>query len=383
MPTKKNQLGQYFTTNILLKEKIYDFVLNDPKLILEPCVGRGDLVLFFLYKKRELKFDMYEIDTSIVPLDKIDVESIIYTDFLEVDITKKYVTIIGNPPYIRTKKGNLYVEFTEKCYNLLENGGELVFIVPSVFFKLTSSYKLLNMMMLNGSFTHIYHPHNEKLFENASIDIIIFRYSKNSSNEKKVFYNDEIMYIINSNGLITFTKENSGNSTTFKDIFDIYVGVVTGKEEIYKNIQYGNIEIMNGKNKIDKYIYIENFPTTNLEINNYMLKNKQTLLDRKIRKFTENNWWEWGAARNMKTIEKNMGKNCIYIYNLTRKNEVSYVDKVQYFGGGLIIMIPKIDIDLKKINDYINSSLFRDSFTYSGRFKIGHRCLSNSILPSL
>jgi hypothetical protein len=34
--------------------------------------------------------------------------------FMTQHITKTYKTIIGNPPYVRTKKGNLYIDFTEK-----------------------------------------------------------------------------------------------------------------------------------------------------------------------------------------------------------------------------------------------------------------------------
>ena len=149
-----------------------------------------------------------------------------------------------NPPYVKTKGGNLYIDFTEKCYNLLEECGELIFIIPSDFLKLTSASKLLNTMMNNGTFTHIYHPHNEKMFENASIDIIIFRYCKNNNLEKKLYYNDKLMYITNSNGLITFSTEenNNNNNNYFKDYFDIYVGLVTGKEEVYKNEELGNIE---------------------------------------------------------------------------------------------------------------------------------------------
>ena len=44
----------------------------------------------------------------------------------------------------------------------------------------------------------------------------------------------------------------------FQDYFDIYVGLVTGKEEVYKNEEIGNIEVLNGADKVDKYIYIEN-----------------------------------------------------------------------------------------------------------------------------
>ena len=178
-------------------------------------------------------------------------DKVIYDDFMKQNITKKYKTIIGNPPYVRTKKGNLYIDFTEKCYNLLEDNGELIFIVPSDFLKLTSASKLLNVMMTNGTFTHIFHPHNEKMFENASIDVIVFRYCKNSLIDKKVLYNDKLLYITNSNGLITFGEEENNNSVMFQDYFDIYVGLVSGKEEVYKNEELGNIEVLNGEDKID------------------------------------------------------------------------------------------------------------------------------------
>ena len=36
--------GQYFTTNLFLKSTINNLILNNPKLILEPAMGRGDLV---------------------------------------------------------------------------------------------------------------------------------------------------------------------------------------------------------------------------------------------------------------------------------------------------------------------------------------------------
>lgn len=376
----KHDLGQYFTTNIELKKKVFEFILNNPTNILEPSIGQGDLVKFVI-ERLDVSFDMYEIDKSIKLLDGIEKEKIVYGDFMEIDITKKYNTIIGNPPYVRTTKGNLYIDFTEKCYNLLEDNGELIFIVPSDFFKLTSASKLLNKMMNNGTFTHIFHPQNEKMFENASIDIIVYRYCKNNSIEKRVLYNEMLMYIINSDGLITFSNEENVNNFIIQDYFDLYVGLVSGKEEVYKNNQLGNIEVLNGEGKIDKYIYVENFPTDNKEVNNHLLAHKDELIKRGIRKFNESNWFEWGAPRNISSINNNMGKDCIYIYNLTRKNEVAFVDKVQYFGGGLIMMIPKKSCDLNKVVKYLNSKEFRGNFIFSGRFKIGHRQISNSYIP--
>ena len=381
MRTKQN-LGQYFTTHNKLKEKVFEFILNSPSNILEPSIGQGDLITFITDKLPNITFDMYEIDTKIKLLDKIQKDKVIYGDFMKQTITKTYSTIVGNPPYVRTKKGNLYIDFTEKCYNLLDINGELIFIVPSDFLKLTGASKLLNIMMTNGTFTHIFHPHNEKMFENASIDVIVFRYCKNNLIDKKVLYNDKLLYISNSNGLITVDEEEQNSSVMFQDYFDIYVGLVSGKENVYKNEELGNIELLNGEHKIDKYIYIENYPCENENINSYLLQHKKELIERGIRKFNEKNWFEWGAPRNISTIVTNLGKDCIYIYNLTRKSNVSFLDKVNYFGGGLIMLIPKKKCNLNNIVEYINSNTFKINFMFSGRFKIGHRQICNSYIPS-
>jgi adenine-specific DNA-methyltransferase len=380
--TTQHNLGQYFTTHIELKTKIYDFILNTPSTILEPSIGQGDLIAHIADKNPSIAFDMYEIDPTIKTLDKIQRDKVIYGDFMKQTITKTYKTIVGNPPFVRTKKGNLYIDFTEKCYQLLDEDGELIFIVPSDFLKLTSASKLLNNMMTHGTFTHIFHPNNEKMFENASIDVMIFRYCKNPSIEKRVLYNDKQMYITNSNGLITFSEEENKNSVMFQDYFDIYVGLVSGKEDVYKNAELGNIEVLNGEDKLDKYIYIENYPCDNEKINKHLLDHKTELIGRAIRKFNENNWHEWGAPRNITTVNANLGKDCIYVYNLTRKADVAFAGKVGYFGGGLIMLKPKKICNIANVVAYINSNLFKENFMFSGRFKIGHRQICNSYIPS-
>lgn len=380
--TKIKQYGQYFTTNKYLKDCIYKLILNKPSIILEPSIGQGDLIYHIHSYKKDILFHSYEIDKSIKLLDGINKKAIKYCDFLKQSIDIKYNTIIGNPPYVKTKKGNLYLDFIYKCFNLLDENGELIFIVPSDFIKLTSSGNILNEMLNNGTFTHIIFPNDETLFDNANIDVIVFRYCKNKSLSNKILVNDEVKYLINTNGIITFSDNEVINQDKFDEYFDIFVGMVTGNESIYKNAKFGNINVLNGKNKEDKYILLNEFPSENSELNEYMLSNKQTLLNRRIRKFNENNWYEWGALRNYKTINKNLDKECIYISNLTRNKEVAFIDTVKYFGGGLIIMIPKKDIDLKKMVEYLNSDEFKKNYTYSGRFKIGHKQLSNSLFQS-
>ena len=386
--TVRHDLGQYFTTNLELKKKVYEMIINKPKIILEPSVGQGDLIDYInsqSVKGNKIEYDLFEIDESVKLLDSISNNKVIYRDFMKENIKKKYETIIGNPPYVKTqKKRNLYIDFTEKCFDLLHDGGELIFIVPSDFLKLTSSVDLLDKMMKTGSFTHIFHPHNEKMFDNASIDIIIFRYCKDKTIQKVVKYNDEVRYITNSSGLITFTENevNVNNNTLIHEYFDVSVGLVSGKEDVYKNTDLGNIEVLNGKDMLDKYIYIKDYPSHDNNINNFLKEHKKELMERKIRKFDEKNWFEWGAPRNIESTRISLGEDCIYIYNLTRKEEVAFVGKVSYFGGGLIMLKPKKKCNLKKIASYINSPTFKTNYMFSGRFKIGHRQICNSYIPN-
>tara|TARA_Y100000389_G_scaffold204506_1_gene257489 strand:+ start:1687 stop:2838 length:1152 start_codon:yes stop_codon:yes gene_type:complete len=377
----KHEKGQYFTTSPLLQDNVYSLILNEPSLILEPCAGHGHLVDYIKNKTPNVTFDLYEIDPTITKLSSVT-ENIIYTDFLKERIDRTYKTILGNPPYVRTSKGNLYLDFILKCYNLLEIGGELIFIVPSDFIKLTSSGNVINLMMENGTFTHIYHPHKENLFEDASIDVLIFRYCKDKQLPKNILVNNQQKYLINTNGILTYSDTHR-HTNTMSDYFDIYVGIVSGRESILKNSSFGNIEVLNGNNKKDKYILINEFPTNNTELNNYMLNNKEELKSRKIRKFNDNNWFQWGALRNIEKMRNYKGKDCIYVHNITRNDKICFIDKVQYFGGGLLCMIPKNNIDmedLKKFVNMINGTEFKKNYMYSNRFKIGHKQLSNALV---
>lgn len=379
----KHNMGQFFTTHQDLKDKIYEFILNSPETILEPSVGRGDLVESIISRTPSIKFDMYEIDPTIEPLQSIDKKSIIYNDFMIQQTTniKSYTTIVGNPPFVRTKKGNLYIDFTEKCFNLLKENGELIFIVPSDFFKLTCASNILNQMMLSGTFTHIFHPHNERMFDDANIDVLVYRYCKNPRLGKNVFYNDIPLHVINNNGMITFHNEQITNTHRLGDIFNICVGIVTGKENVFKHKSLGNIDMINGNGTTERYIFVDEYPCINKETNKHLELHKQELIQRKIRKFNEKNWFEWGAPRNIKTILKHIGEECIYISNMTRKPQLAFRGNVGYFGGGLIMMIPLKKYNLDNVVSYLNSDTFKKHFTYSGRFKIGHRQISNTHIP--
>jgi len=89
-----------------------------------------------------------------------------------------------------------------------------------------------------------------------------------------------------------------------------------------------------------------------------------------------------GAIRNINVMTNNNDELCIYIYNLTRNTEIAFIDNINYFGGGLLMLKPKKECNLKSIVAYLNSEKFKNNFLYSGRFKIGHRQISNSYIPN-
>jgi adenine-specific DNA-methyltransferase len=304
-----------------------------------------------------------------------DNQKVIYGDFLKVDIGKTFKTIIGNPPYIKMENDkNLYLQFIEKCFKILVPDGELIFIVPSDFCKLTSNSKLMIEMDKLGTFTDFYFPQNEKLFNKACVDITVFRYQKTKM-VSKCNYNDVIKYYHICNGILTFSDSPlQGNS--LEQYFDIYVGLVSGKDEVFSH-KDGNIKVLIGEEKYKTFIYFEHFSSSDTILNQHLINHKQELLNRKIRKFTEKNWFEWGAPRNIKIMTERKGQECIYVKNMTRDFRVAFIGKVGYFGGTLLCMIPKKQINLHTIVNFLNEKENQQNYRYSGRFKIGQKQLCN------
>lgn len=378
---EKKELGQYFTISDDLQQYVFDKVKHKSHRLLEPSFGAGHLLKKFKEHDDNYPMTCYELDTNVKPVvDFNHFQTSIYGDFTKQTIVEKYKTIIGNPPYVKQKTGNLYIKFIELCYNYLDDdGGELIFIVPSDFIKLTSASSIINKMTENGSFTDFLFPHDEKLFDGASIDVVVFRYEKGITTKTAIVNGSQVFCNVNK-GIITFSEVEVVGTQIDAD-FNVYVGLVSGKDEVYR-APIGNIDILNDKDRVEKYIFTESFPTNNALIDSHLQAHKPELISRKIKKFSEKNWYEWGAPRNITTIRKNWGKPCIYVRNMTRNKEVAFIGTVQYFGGSLLCLIPKTDaVDIQKTVRYINSETFQKDYMYSGRFKIGHKQISTAIIP--
>lgn len=378
-------LGQYFTVSDTLQQIVHDWVQHKNQTLLEPSFGAGHLLQKFLESNPNYPMHCCEIDNTIKPVVNFSNEqSVVYGDFLARDFgEQKYKTIIGNPPYVKQRNSkNLYISFIEKCYNLLDDDGELILIVPSDFTKLTSASPIITTMVQTGRFTDFYYPDDERLFDGANIDVVVFRYQRTNTINHMCNVNGSARICNVNNGIITFTDlTTSTASVKIDDLFHVYVGIVSGRDEIYR-VPIGNIDVLCDKDKTEKFIFIDKWPSGNKAIDGHLAANKNALLQRKIKTFNESNWYEWGAPRNMASIQTHWNKPCIYVRSLTRQPEVAFQGRAQHFGGSLLCLIPKRDdVNMNKVLDYLNSETGKKNYMYAGRYKIGHKQVREMVVP--
>ena len=147
MTTQKKKHGQYFTISEELQAYVFDKVKHKGSLILEPSFGAGHLLKKFKEADADYPISCYELDTTIKPVIELNRhQTVIYGDFTKQVITQRFKSIVGNPPYVKQSTGNLYIKFIEICFGLLDNDGEMIFIVPSDFIKLSSAASLIDAM---------------------------------------------------------------------------------------------------------------------------------------------------------------------------------------------------------------------------------------------
>jgi len=379
--TKRKSLGQYFTTSAALQDWIYEKVKYKGQPLLEPSVGAGHLLQPFLRVNPAYPIISYEIDGSIQRLPLRPMEDWVISDFLTAEITDRFPTIIGNPPYVkRLHKPNLYLDILSRCLDLLTPNGELLMIVPSDFLKLTSAAALLKRMVAGGAFTDVWFPHDEGLFAGAAIDIMLFRYQQGLA-QTMVLVNDVPKSLRCSEGIVTFVGPDiSAASQTIGDLFDVYVGIVSGADGIYRS-SIGDTPILTDKDRVSTFILPRSWPTGSTAIDARLLEHKTVLLGRKIRRFDESNWWQWGALRNLEAVVAATGRPCLYVRMITRSTEVAFPGTVQLFGGGLLCLIPKATASADIIPKALAAiSVARADYLYAGRFKMGHKQVRQILL---
>lgn len=375
---KKDHFGQFFTPENLVQQMLLLIHNQNPQArYLEPSAGNGAFFQQLPAHKIGIELDQNAIKQK----------EILNIDFFDYPLNEKFDVIIGNPPYVKyqnilpkTKKNllknfhslfyknaNLYLFFIYKCILHLKENGELVFITPRDFMKSTSAKKLNEFIFQQGSITHFIDLGDVKLFSDAQPNCAIWRFEKNNFNFKNYFHCIQ--------GQLFFTQNNY--PVFFKDLFFVKVGAVSGSDLIFENEKYGNLDFVcsktNQTGKTKKMIYYFND-----ENKNYLKKYKTQLLNRKIKKMNENNWWEWGRDYFKSDLPR------IYVNCKTRYAFPFFIHSVYAYDGSVLAIFPKFKVNeesLKQLCFLLNQNNWQDlGFVCDGRFLFSQQSLENSLL---
>lgn len=377
---KVKNLGQVYTP-IDIVEKMMSMVKNSGT-ILEPSSGEG-IFSDYISNKTNFKLTSIEIDPDNYK------PGFITMDFFDYSIDNKFDTIVGNPPYVAFKnitadtlqkiqqtdylsdydnRTNLFIHFIRKSVEHLNKGGEIIFITPREFIKSTSSIKLNNFLYQSGTITDWYEYGDQVLFKNYSPTVVIWRFEKDNFTRETMTNNGLRKFMLND-GQISFTNKNY--DVKFSDLFFVKVGAVSGKDDIFTH-QDGNREFVCSYTKKTGELKRMFFNVKN----DYLESHKEVLINRKIKKFNEGNWWQWGRGLY------ESGSDRIYVNCKTRDMKPFFTNDCKYYDGSVLGIFPKIDMDIDKVVGMLNGVDWDElGFKVGGRLVFSQKALENTFLP--
>ena len=377
MPLDVAQLGQVFTPPNVVAFML-DLCRNKGR-VLEPSAGDG--AFFDTLRRRGADVVGIEIDRGVAP------EGAQVGDFFVYPLSEQFDTIVGNPPYVRyqdvareTKKhlrselfdarSNLFLFFIEKAVRHLKPGGELVFIVPREFIKLTAAKKLNAWLYEQGSITHFYETGDVRVFDGATPNCAIFRFEKGRFDRHMA----DGRIFTEVDGQLMFLRDD--HRIRFADVFTVKVGAVSGADHIFAHPK-GNMEFVYSKTvdtgETRRMLYGIKHP--------HLDKHKAELLARRVRKFDESNWWQWGRHFPINELPR------IYVNGRTRRPEPFFLHDCHAFDGSILALFTNNRRmqrrDLIECTMMLNKEVDWQQlgFVCDGRFIFTQRSLQTCLLP--
>ena len=397
------KIGQYFTKDTALQAKVVSLCSNKGTC-LEPSAGEGHLVK--VLENTRSSIVSLELDNT---LNSVCNNHITNVDFFDYPTINKFSTIFGNPPFLKIREVpeeiknkafkdsvlsncNLFYYFIEKSFKHLEPNGELVFIIPREFVNSTRAIPLRELLYKNGTITHLIDYKEEKLFKDASPNIIIIRYEKGNFNHRTNYEVDGVVKVLNEvlhNGSYLFS--NKKGSQVLSDVFDIKVGLVTGLNKVFEKTFKFSIDTICSDYRVSNtkrsFIFCDKYSLNYIQeqdsgLYNYLLEHKDALINRRIKKFNEENWYHYGAVRNLELMETE--GRCIYVNAKTRIEKPFFVTNRSYYDGSVLALYPKdTKEDLEYWCEILNNNVeqFKEQGLYvNNKFIFTVKTLSDFIL---
>ncbi|PTD97548.1 SAM-dependent methyltransferase [Pseudothauera lacus] len=342
-----------------------------------------------------------ELDAGHCPAGALNIDFFAYPD------SEKFDTIIGNPPYVRFQdilpetrrrlasahfdgRSNLYLFFIEKCLRHLAPGGELIFITPRDFLKATSAVRLNRLLYQQGSITHAIELGDARVFDGALPNCLIWRFEKDCGERRmqvaELGSGDDVAalladppwqerHFVEAGGHLMFARGDY--PLHLGDVAMVKVGAVSGADEVYEDILQGNRDfvcsstVATGRTR--RMIWVDpGDPPPHA-----LLPYKARLIARKVQKFDERNWWQWGRGYYQSERPR------VYVNGRTRQPAPFFLHPCTHYDGAVLAIFPHCeDIDLAAFRDALNAVDWADlGFVCDGRFLFTQRSLAHAPLP--
>jgi adenine-specific DNA-methyltransferase len=366
------ELGQVFTRDDVVATMLA--LRRNKGRCLEPSAGAG------AFAQRIRNCVAIELDRRVAT------KGALVMDFFAYPDAEKFDTIIGNPSYVRhqdilssTKslldgslfdgRSNLYLYFIQKSICHLKPGGELIFIVPRDFIKLTAARKLNRWLYERGTITDFIETGDSSIFGPYVPNCAIFRYELG---RRSRIMNDGRTFA-ESNGQLMFLRGDY--RVPLSALFEVKVGAVSGADDIFVHPK-GNMDFV-CSTTIDTgeprraYYGVKNA---------YLARHKKRLSERRVRHFDETNWWLWGRQHHISDLPR------IYVNGKTRRPRPFFLHECPNYDGSILALFPKDrDMALKRAVELLNTAVDWEDlgFVCDGRFLFSQRSLENCVLPTV
>lgn len=265
-------------------------------------------------------------------------------------------------------RSNLFLFFIEKCVRHLKQGGELIFIVPRDFIKLTAARKLNAWLFEQGTITDFEETGDSNIFGKFVPNCAIFRFEKGRFDRRMADGKHTFTLV---DGQLMFLRNDY--SVPLASLFDVKVGAVSGADPIFSHPR-GNKDFVCSKTvdtqQTRKMFF--NVKNTHLE------KHKAELLRRRVKNFDETNWWKWGRIHFISESDR------IYVNGKTRRSQPFFKHECKNYDGSILALFPRHpQLDIARAIELLNTAVDWQElgFVCDGRFLFTQRSLQTCLLP--
>jgi adenine-specific DNA-methyltransferase len=123
------------------------------------------------------------------------------------------------------------------------------------------------------------------------------------------------------------------------------------------------------------YPHVDGFKHTDYPV---LSANKEVLLNRRIKRFAQWNWWHWGRP-----INPRLGEPRVYVNAKIRAKNPFFLSESDYWDASILAVFPlREGINMEKFTMDLNMVDWESMGLRSGtRLMLSQRVLSNVILP--